>query len=296
MDDAASYSDPVVYDVSNDSWAILPPLPCAKFCLVVVHSLKQLLAIGGFSKYNGVLEISDKVYLWDPEAEVWITPYPSMPTARCICSGICHESSVIVAGGMTCLNSVINTNVVEILNINNDQPSDSYWSIVEPLPYAVYSGVPLIVDNTLYITTGYDRDNQCTCGVVTASLDKLLQSSAASGSGQVWKKLPDMPYPSFAINHYQGHLIIFTGDQLVERPDDDKPVFQLIPLIHIFNTDTSTWNYVGDVSHGYYMGRSVHIAEDKILFIGGLTGNHDPCNNDDLVTTCMILTFTQHDQ
>ena len=159
----------------------------------------------------------------------------------------------------------------------------------------MYSAVPLIVDSTLYIAGGYDRDNQCTCGVVAASLDKLLHSSAAGSGGQVWKKLPDMPYPSFAINHYQGYLIAFTGDQLVEKPDEDKPIFKSIPLIHIYNPDTSSWNYVGDVSHGYYLGRSVHVTDDKILFIGGLTGMHDPCNNDDLIASCLLLTFTQCD-
>ena len=295
MDGSSSYRDPSVYDYSKDSWATMPPLPYARFCLIAVHDLKQLLAIGGYSKCNGVFEISNKVYLWDVEKEIWTTPYPDMPTGRCTCSGIYHELSVIVAGGTTCLDSFTNTNAVEILNINTSQLSSSYWSIVEPLPYSVYSAVPLIVDNTLYITTGYDRDNQCTCGVVAASLVKLLQSSATGGSGQVWKKLPDMPYPSFAITHYQGHLIIFTGDQLVERPDEDKPIFKLIPLIHIYNPDTSSWNYVGDVSHGYYIGRSVHVTNDKILFIGGLTGMHDPCNNDDMIASCTLLTFTQRD-
>ena len=166
---------------------------------------------------------------------------------------------------------------------------------MEWLPYSVYSAVPLIVSNTLYIAAGYDRDNQCTCGVVAASLDQLLQSSASKSEGQIWKKLPDMPYPSFAINHYQGHLIIFTGDQLVEKPEEDKPIFKLIPLIHIYNPDTSSWNYVGNVSHGYYIGRSVHVKDDKILFIGGLTGMHDPCNNEDLIASCTLLTFTQND-
>lgn len=134
MDGTASYSDPFVYDFNEDSWAIMPNLPCARFCLVVVHDLKQLLAVGGFSKCNGVLEISNRVYFWDVEKGIWTTPYPNMPTARCICSGIGHESSVIVAGGTTCLDSMTNTNAVEILNINRNQLSDSYWSTVEQLP------------------------------------------------------------------------------------------------------------------------------------------------------------------
>ena len=105
----------------------------------------------------------------------------------------------------------------------------------------------------------------------------------------VWSKLPDMPYSSYSINHYQGHLITFTGGRRVELPDEDKPVWELVPLIHIYNADTKTWDCVGDIPHGYYLGKSVCTREDTILFIGGLTGRHNP---DDAMTTCSILTLT----
>ena len=101
-----------------------------------------------------------------------------------------------------------------------------------------------------------------------------------------------MPYSSIAINHYQGHLITFTGGRKVEQPDEDKPVWELVPLIHIYNPDTKTWDCVGDIPHGYYLGRSVHIREDKILFIGGLTGTHATNKDNDIMTTCLILTLT----
>ena len=100
-----------------------------------------------------------------------------------------------------------------------------------------------------------------------------------------------MPYSSHSINHYQGHLITFTGVHKVERPDEDKPVWELVPLIHIYNPDTKTWDCVGDIPIGYYMGMSVYIRENKILFTGGLTGTHDPNKNDDIMTTCSILTL-----
>ena len=108
----------------------------------------------------------------------------------------------------------------------------------------------------------------------------------------MWSKLPDMPYASDSINHYQGHLITFTGDHEVEQPDEDKPVCELVPLIHIYNPGTKTWDCVGDIPHGYLLGKSVHIRENTILFIGGLTGTHDPNIGDNVMTTCSILTLT----
>ena len=171
---------------------------------------------------------------------------------------------------------------------------DSYWSVVEQLPLVVYEAIPLVVNDKLYIAVGYEKLGGCsTCNVVTASLPEVLQSSNNNtSSSQVWSKLPDMPYSSHSISHYQGHLITFTGGREVELPDEDEPVYELVPLIHIYNPDTKTWDCVGDIPHGYYLGRSIHIRENKILFIGGLTGSHNTNIDDDIMTTCSILTFT----
>ena len=50
---------------------------------------------------NGVIEVSNKVFLWDEKYNKWLTPYPNMPTARSSCSSISHGPTVVVAGGVT---------------------------------------------------------------------------------------------------------------------------------------------------------------------------------------------------
>ena len=292
--EGGAYTFPFMYDCNKDQWSTLPALPYVRFGLVTVTEKKQLLAIGGSIKNNGVVEFSNKVFLWDEKYEKWLTPYPNMPTAREDCSSISHGLTVIVAGGITCLDPFTMTRAVEVLHINDNNLHDSYWSVVEQLPHVVFDAIPLIVDDKLYITVGYDKACFSTCNVVTASLPELLQSSNNNtSSSQVWSKLPDMPYSSHSINHYQGHLITFTEGRKVEQPDEDKPVFELVPLIHIYNPDTKTWDCVGDIPIGYLLGMSVHIRENKILFIGGLTGTHDPSKDDDIMTTCSIVTLTQ---
>ena len=281
-----------MYDSNKDQWSTLPDLPYGYFSLVTVTEKKQVLAIGGSTNNNGVAEFSNKVFLWDEKYNKSLTPYPNMPTARSLSSSISHGLTVIVAGGTTCLDPFTITRSVEVLHINDNNLHDSYWSVVEQLPHVVCQAIPLIVDDKLYITVGCDV-GPTTCNVVTASLPELLQSSNNNTrSSQVWSKLPDMPYSSISINHYQGHLITFTGGHKVERPDEDKPVWELVPLIHIYNPDTKTWDCVGDIPIGYYFGMSVHIREKKILFIGGLTGTHNPNKDDDIMTTCSILTLT----
>jgi len=244
---------------------------------------------------NGIEEASNEVFLWDEKYRKWLTPYPNMPTARCCSSSISHRSTVIVAGGITCLDPTNITRSVEVLHINDNNLCESHWSVVEQLPHALFETVPLVINDKLYITVGFD-DNTApsTCNVVAASLPELLQSSNNNtSSSQVWKKLPDMPYTSHSINHYQGHLITFTGGCKVEETEgvQDGSAWKLIPLIHIYNSYTKTWDCVGEVPYGYFLSKSVHISKNNILFIGGITGTRILDTDDDHVTTCLVLTL-----
>ena len=205
IDSKFAHFKPLMYDSNKDQWSILPALPYASFSLVTVPDRKQLLAIGGVVDNNGVIEVSNKVFLWDEENRKWTTPYPNMPTARCHCSSISHGSTVIVAGGETCFNPWTMTRSVDVLHIKErSRFTKSHWSVVEQLPLVVYNAIPLILNDNLYIAAGSDnKTGASTCNIMTASLPELLQSSNKNtSSGQVWNKLADMPYPSFSINHY----------------------------------------------------------------------------------------------
>ena len=284
------YFRPLMYDSNKDQWSKLPALPYRRFSLVTVPDRKQLLAIGGMVENNVVIEISNKVFLWDEENRKWTTPYPNMPTARFHCSSISHGSTVIVVGGVTCWDPWTMTRTVEVLHISQF----THWSVVDQLPHVVYLAIPVIVNDNLYIAVGYHKNGSpSTCNVVTASLPELLQSSNKNtSSGQVWNKLPDMPYSSLSINQYQGRLITFGGFHSVEQPDIDKPVHKSVPLIHTYNPYTNTWDCVGEIPYEYLLGASVHIRDNKILFIGGLTGTYYISKDGNIITTCLILTLS----
>ena len=294
MDVANPFTKPLMYDSNKDQWSTLPALPYGHFSLVTVPDRKQLLAIGGVVKNRRMYEVSNKVFLWDEENRKWTTPYPNMPTARYSCSSISQGSTVIVAGGVICKDPWTMTRAVEVLHIKEQSESTkSYpWSVVEQLPHVVRNAIPLIINDKLCLAQGYDEEVPFgTCTIVAASIPELLQSSyKKSSSSQVWNKLPDMPYSSYSINHYQGHLIIFGGSYQVERSDEHLPVQQSVPLIHIYNPDTRTWDCVGGIDHRYLLGRSIHIGENKFLFIGGLVG--DITKNYNMLVTCSLLTLS----
>ena len=280
---------PLVYDPYKDEWpwSVLPKLSIMHFSLVAVPSKKQLLAIGGLT---GNDEVSNKVFAWDGDSERWTTPYPNMPTARYKSSCISCGSSVIVAGGRTCHNPRQLTGAVEVLHIKDHKGlfTKSQWSIVQQLPHVIRIALPLITDDKLYIVSGYDNDGQCTRDIVTASLPELLQSSDKK-TGNVWHKLPDMPYSSWAIT-YQGRLIVLNGVHLVEQSGVSEPVWKLAQRSYLYNPNTKSWDYIGDDLHDYKLGKSVYVGENKIMFIGAKTGSFMH-GKDDMVKTCSMLTF-----
>ena len=113
-----------MYNSNKDQWSILPDLsPCALFSLVAVTEKKQLLAIGGHSNNNDVIEMSNEVFLWDEKYKKWLTPYPNMPTGRDSPTSISHGLTVIVAGGITCWDPFTLTRAVEVLHINDNNKS-----------------------------------------------------------------------------------------------------------------------------------------------------------------------------
>ena len=281
---------PLKYDSNKNQWSRLPDLFSIQFTLVVIPGLKQLLAIGGLSGDNLYSELtpSDKVFVWDGMR--WSSPYPNMPTARFQSSAVCYQSNVIVAGGVIRNRPPrVMTRAVEILNIG---PNFSYWSKVEQLPYISNQPSCLLIDDMLYVAVGFSKLGQHQTDIAVASLPALIQNHPYASGGQIWEKLPDLPYPSPSINVYQKRLITFGGIRLVEQPNKRPAKWQSIPLVHIYNPDTKSWDCVGKIEHKYYLGRSVHIGEDKILFIGGTIGKYITDSNDDIVTTCSLLTIT----
>jgi len=94
---SCGYVDPIMFDSNLSKWLILPSLPCSRYSFAVVPDKKHVLAIGGRTISNGLLELSSKVFLWDEKYTKWLTPYPEMPTARFDCSSIGYQSNVIVA-------------------------------------------------------------------------------------------------------------------------------------------------------------------------------------------------------
>ena len=267
---------PFMYNTYKKQWEPLPRLSRDYFVLVAVHSKNHLLAIGGSIDIDDASIMSNEIFLWDEQRKWWVIQYPNMPTPRCSVTAICYRSAVIIAGGITSWMPWTVTRAVEVLHINDSSLSDSHWSTVEQLPHVIYAAIPLLCNDTLYISSYVDCDDihGNTFTLLTISVPKLLKSNTnKNSSNSLWSKLPNPPYSSHSMICYHGRLITFTGFK-VEEQRVSLHSAGLVSMIHIYNPDTMSWDCVDKVSCGYALGRSVLIGENRILFIGGLTGTY----------------------
>ena len=155
------------YNLSQDKWTTLPPLPVKWFGLGQVNG--KLVAVGGLKK--GTSDDTNDVYTYDAQSQKWKKTIPPMPTARDSHGILSLRSALVVAGGSTPLFK--NTDAVEIF-----KPDTSQWYRTDPLPTACHDVSLAVIGNTCYALGGYDGSslNQA----LYASVDDLLGNAVAA--------------------------------------------------------------------------------------------------------------------
>lgn len=286
-----------MYSSEANTWTSMPPLQYGGASLATIPSKKQLLAIGGiYHPDTNCSNISKKAFLWDEKYETWLMVYPDMSTPRCYCCSVGYKSMVIVAGGIVQYEGHRNTNAVEILMTHETNPRESHWCVVRSMPTLMYQYmVPVLVNETLYIACGFRKGLPFSAfNIVSASIPGLLRSTSRD-THPVWNRLPELPYSSFSISHFDGHLVAFGGEQLDVTANlrlDGMHRLCPIPSIHIYRPSSHEWEQVGEIPHVYSLGCAVHLQGNRIMFVGAFT---DPsCVTDkDLMSTCPVVTITK---
>ena len=300
------YINVLHYSQANKTWSILSHLPCTHSSLAVVRSKSQLIAVGGiYADFEFDIEndledgiptkVSCKVLTWDAQMENWVNAYPDMPTARCSATAVGHGSTVIVAGGVTGWEpGVSSTQAVEVMNVNETTPSQSEWSMVQCLPHPSSFGIPLIINDQLYIVSGYSG-SKTTCGILTATIPALL-TSKKEGTSCGWDRISDLPHDSLSISDYEGQLIVFGGKRKSGTREDGSTVqYRVVSPIHLYNTETDTWDYVEDhvpQEHRHWLGCGVHLDHNKIMFVGGASDVNE-VSSESYLSTCALVTINK---
>ena len=113
----------------------------------------------------------------------------------------------------------------------------------------------MIVDNTLYLLGGYNKDGGSRA-VFTASLDSLSRHQLK------WNTHQDTPcYGSAPVSVCDTHLLIVGGCK----------INKFIPASEIYKLDkvNHSWEAIGNIPTARHLSTSISIADNKVILIGG---------------------------
>jgi hypothetical protein len=142
------------YDVSNDAWETIAPLPdtLGKIAAGASTVKNKIYIIGGYHVYvNGNEKSSDKVHIYDPETNSYLadgSPIP-VPIDDQV-QGVWRDSLIYVMTGWS-----DNTNVANVQIYN---PSNDTWQVGTPLPNStnskLFGASGVIIGDTIYFAGG----------------------------------------------------------------------------------------------------------------------------------------------
>ena len=89
-----------------------------------------------------MLEVSDKITVWDGLSRQWVHPYPDMTTAWTTPAAVGYGEYLIVAGGQNSKSSIPDVNILDT--------TSNKWFTGESLPY-VDGYNSALIDDHLYV-------------------------------------------------------------------------------------------------------------------------------------------------
>ena len=251
------------YDISQDKWTTLPPLPVRYFGLGQVNG--KLVAVGGF-KRNSIR--ANEVYTYyDERSRKWKQTIPPMPVARCSPGVLSLQSALVVAGGNKGIWGYTQcTSVVEIF-----KPDTSQWYRTDHIPIACQNISLVAIGNKCYTLGGYNGLylNQA----LYVSVDDLLCNavpanqtthSGSSDTQSAWKTLSNTPMYQLAAAVLAGNLLAIGGKETSDswRSVDKKKVFMYSP-------STNSWVYISDLPASRSFTTVAVLSSTEVLVIGG---------------------------
>lgn len=168
-----------VYDVKNDSWS---KLPRPDHYFAIGENVEETLVIfGGRSCQSR--EHSNQVSVFSTEQHSWVKKYPNMLKPRSRPCVVAYGQHVIVMGGMTTGDNVLND--IEVLNTR-----EMGWSgVTTKLPCPMWNISTTCSHSNLFILGYADKKYKRCCEThVIAIRDLLLSSTAVK-----WDDLVELP-------------------------------------------------------------------------------------------------------
>ena len=237
------------YDPLNNSWGSPIKTPYCNFVLVVLNN--NLLTAGGegrIRKTNEVLKLHNGQ----------LKEYTQMFTARTSATAAGYLGVLIIAGGVDNKCNILST--TELFDSNNGQ-----WYNCNDLPQPHFRLQSVIVDNTLYMIGGANKNDDATLTVFTAVLDTL------SNHQLIWNVYKNTPwYRSAPVSVQNTHLLLIGGRNHGYVTYSD---------VYKLNNARYNWEIMGNIPSARDSLAAVSTTDNRIIVIGGWNQWEDITNS-----------------
>ena len=245
------------YNLTEDSWELMPPLPTKFFGLGRLS--QDLVAVGG--QVHNEEELSDKMYVFDQFNQIWKESAATLNTARFSLTIVESETCLVAMGGLGRdeRGDLVMLSSIEVMGVDSTR-----WVVTGDLPnLAAVCSPSLAMDgSTLYLVGGYRAQTavSATSRVHSSSLSAL--TSASGMATKSWKPLPPTPHlQSTALT--LNHCILSLGGS-------DQPYSsELHGSIHAFDAGSCKWVKVDELPYQCCHCTVVGVTRDEVLVLGG---------------------------
>jgi len=186
--------------------------------------------------------------------------YTKMTTPRICATAAGHQGMFIITGGVDHLNAKLSS--TELFDTNNKQ-----WYTCSDLPQPHYSLISMIVDNTLYMLGGFNKDGPSPA-VFAAPLETLSKHQLKWNTHH-----QDTPWCGPAPVSVQGTQILLVGGYKMIEDE-----YTATSNVYKLNKVSDKWEAIGHIPSARSGTAVVSTTDNRIIVIGGLNDKKEYIN------------------
>lgn len=244
------------YNLNDDTWGLMPPLPVKQFGLGKLA--QDLVVVGGQVNHD---RLSEKTFVFDQYNQTWKESIAMLNTPRFSFTVVESEHSLTVMGGLgrDSNGDLQMLSSIEILDVDL-----TMWTITGDLPNlaSVCSPSPAEDGNMLYLVGGYRQQTamSATSRVYASTMSPLTSTSAIATKS--WKAFPSTP-------HLQTTALCL-NKCLMALGGSDKPYSRTVHnSIHAFDAQSQKWQLVDQLPYHCCHSTAIAVTNDEVLVLGG---------------------------
>lgn len=231
-----------VYDIANDEWSFVAPLPEARHHSAVAAHGGLLYVIGG--NPTGSFQARSEVFVYDPQQDSWSSAEP-LPGARSACWGVTLNDRIYVFGGEN------DAGDVQASTLIFDPVADE-WSIGADMPTARGHLTASVAGDLIFVIGGRNGNSQNPGGTLDVN-------EAYDPVSDQWQTLAPMPTARSAPAQatFDGKIYVAGGE-----------IPQLFAVHEVYDVATDTWDGAPSMPIPRH-GVAAVALDDRILLPAG---------------------------